>query len=378
MDNQTYILYVCHDRLKVAGAALSLLNLLEALNGTEFKPIILLRRGVVKDLFVKHGYECISFPYQLTLQRKSNPVVRCIRQFLDNIVNYLCILFVQWKLRKRRVSIVHSNSTSTDIGYYLAKVLHSKHVWHLREFLDLDFNTAPSKGWDDMYLKLNKSDYVIAITRSIFEHWKLSQNTNSEVLFDAVRSENDITINEIKRKTILFCAANLSDLKGANVAVEIFCKSRLFEDGYRLQMIGNCSDSYNQKLEDIARKYSCEGFVDFLGFQNNIKDYMVNAALFLMSSVNEAMGRVTIEAFFYGCPVLGHDTGGTSELIVDGENGFLYNSINEAVDKLKYMITNPILMKRIIKNAALHAKEEYSVESYRSKICRIYSSMIMK
>ena len=61
------ILFICHDRVKVAGAALSLLNLLESIDDNDYHPILLLRKGVVKDLFTEHGYECISFPFQLSL-----------------------------------------------------------------------------------------------------------------------------------------------------------------------------------------------------------------------------------------------------------------------------------------------------------------------
>ena len=369
------ILFICHDRVKVAGAALSLLNLLESIDDNDYHPILLLRKGVVKDLFTEHGYECISFPFQLSLTRNTSTIFRVVRKMIDALINYLCILYVAVRLRNRKIAIVHSNSTATDIGYYLSKKLNAKHVWHVREFLDLDFNTSPSKGWDDMYAKLGRSDYVIAITKKVYTHWHLDSYKNAVVLHDAVRSQNDVDFSDTKEKYILFCAAVLSDGKGANVAVELFCLSRLSREGYRLRIIGNYIDEYKEKLDKIAESYGEKGNIDYLGFQKDIKPHMLKATAFLMCSANEALGRVTIEAFFYGCPVLGHNTGGTAELIEDGINGYLYNDIDEAVIKLQQIISQKDHTLRLIQKAQQDAIEKFSNESYGIALARIYSAL---
>lgn len=376
MDNQKFVLYICHDRVKVAGAALSLLNLLDSISYTDYKAIVLVRKGIVKDLFVKHGYECITFPYQLTLSRKSNLIIRIFRQMVDRFINHICVLFVHWKLRKNRISIVHSNSTATDVGYYIAKKLRAKHVWHLREFLDLDFNTSPSKGWEDLYSKIFNSDFVIAITQNIYSHWHLEKCSHTKIMFDAVRSENEIVNIQQKDNYFVFCAATLGDGKGADVAVKIFCKSYLYKEGYRLMMIGSYTPDYKKKLDLIAEQFNQLDFIDYLGFQDDIKPFFIKASAFLMCSVKEALGRVTIEAFFYGCPVLGHNTGGTSELIDDGVNGYLYDNEEEGVRKLRMLVENKDKTLAVVNRATMYAKENFTIEGYGTKMCNIYNSIL--
>lgn len=376
MKTPINILYICHDRVKIAGAALSLLNLLESLDGTCYKPIVLVRKGVVRDLFTNHGYECISFPYQLTLARKTNIIKRKIRLMLDNLVNNLCVLYLAYKFKNNKISIVHSNSTATDIGFYIAKKLKAKHVWHLREFLNLDFNTSPSKGWDDLYGKIYRSDYVIAITQKIYAHWKLYNCSNAKIIFDAVRSKKDITYQPQKEKFIIFCAATLGDGKGADVAIKLFCLSELSTSGYRLKMIGSYTEDYKRKLDTIAAKYHQQDYIDYLGFKNDIAAYFVRASAFLMCSVSEALGRVTIEAFFYGCPVLGHNSGGTSELLKDGETGYLYDSEEEGARKLKLIIEKPQETQLIVQQAIKYAEQTFTTEVYGDKICNIYEYLL--
>lgn len=55
------------------------------------------------------------------------------------------------------------------------------------------------------------------------------------------------------------------------------------------------------------------------------------------------MGRTTIEAFWNGCPVLGRNTGGTPELIDNGETGFLFDSIEELSSLMQDIVKKTIL-----------------------------------
>ena len=373
MKDRINVLYICHDRVLMAGAVYSLINLMEATK-TVVNPIVLIRKGVVKDELQSRGYECITFPYQLNLRRKiKSPYIRHVRQILDDVINIVCVYYTKFMLKNRNVAIVHSNSSSVSIGPMIAKKLGAKHVWHIREFLDLDFGTSPSKGWQNLYDFIYKADYVIAITNAVFEHWHLERCIRSKVLYNAVRSINDVQLVESKEKYFLFCSTSLNDYKGADFAVTLFCKSCLYKEGYRLKLIGRYEREYKNKLDIIAMNYQQDPFIDYLGFQDDIKQYMLKASALLMCSLNEAMGRVTVEALFYGCPVLGHNTGGTKEILIDGENGYLYNNIDEALTKLRRIVECPQETSRIIRNGIESAKNNFSKEFYGDKILEIYN-----
>ena len=45
-----------------------------------------------------------------------------------------------------RIDIIHSNVSVGQLGYELSKSIGIPYVWHLREFIDKDFNCLPATG----------------------------------------------------------------------------------------------------------------------------------------------------------------------------------------------------------------------------------------
>ena len=100
---------------------------------------------------------------------------------------------------------------------------------------------------------------------------------------------------------------------------------------------------------------------------------MEKATAFLMTSVNEGLGRVTIEAMFYGCLVVARHTGGTLEFLKNGYNG-LYFDNDEQLSKILIKVSNKTPIE-IINNALKFAIENFSEERYGVRIKRLYSSL---
>ncbi len=62
---------------------------------------------------------------------------------------------------------------------------------------------------------------------------------------------------------------------------------------------------------------------------------MSRAIAFLMCSENEGLGRVSIEAMFYGCLVIGRNSGGTKDFVFDGKTGLLFNDMDGCVSAMQ-------------------------------------------
>ena len=87
------------------------------------------------------------------------------------------------------------------------------------------------------------------------------------------------------------------------------------------------------------------------------------ASGYLMCSKNEAMGRVTVEALFNGCPVIGYDGGGTPEIIKDGINGFLFKTPEQCAWAMQQVL-NPEISSRIIENGFDAVRDVYKRQMY--------------
>ena len=256
-------------------------------------------------------------------------------------------------------------------GFVIAKYLHCKHVWHLREFIDKDFHQKPFLGFWLLRRIIHTADATIPITCAVKKHWTTSEMKNVFQVFDAVKSKSMLLplVNQ-KEKYLLFCANMVSGYKGAMWAMQAFCKSRLNTEGYKLLFIGNCTLDYKEELVATARQAKMVDSIEFLGYCKHPTPYFQKATAFLMCSDNEAMGRTTIEAFWNGCPVLGRNTGGTPELVKNGETGYLFDTVEELANLMKNVVK--VDNSQIIKNARQFALQNFTEEGYGKKIEAVY------
>lgn len=372
------VLYICHSPYALGGAALSLYNLIKSVSDT-VDPIVLLQdKGATYDYFTERNIKCMVVKFKNDMR---NPcLVKHILGFVPKWILYTynnskCADKVVKLLSGTKIDIVHSNATVFTFGYLVAKRLKSKHVWHLREFQDIDFGIAPFTGWKNVKRKMYNSDAVISITSAVHNHWNMDKHKNGFVFWDAVRSKLDCINEQQKDKYIVHCAARLSEAKGTDKAIEAFGNSGLFMSGYRLKLIGLVDQKYKSLLQNIAKSYGCDKYVDYIGFCDDLKPILSRASAFLMCSKNEGLGRVTIEAMFYGCLVIGHRTAGTVEFMKDHINGFLYESTEECADILKSLPTLTDY-SAITSNAQQYVIEHFSEEEYGKNILKVYNSVL--
>ena len=117
------------------GANRSLLGTMEYMlkQGNKCFALIPEKRGVevkFEELGVEYaviGYRpCVWYPGYIGLP------------FLVNIVRMPQILRT---IKKWNVDLIHSNNSSHDIGMIAALLLRKKHVWHMKEIMELSYQT---------------------------------------------------------------------------------------------------------------------------------------------------------------------------------------------------------------------------------------------
>ncbi|MBQ0075752.1 MAG: glycosyltransferase [Bacteroidales bacterium] len=374
------VLYICNDYDMFFGASVSLMRMIHALRNDVHPIVLVYGGGDVQDYCIEHNIECIVHPffYMWDKPRKlktilHHPSKSTLYRYYK--LNNDCANYVADQLQGRHIDIVHSNSSITTVGIDIAKRLGVRHIWHVREFLDLDFHLDIFMGIPRLRRLINHADARVCISPAVAKHWRFKEE-NTHVIFNAIQSESEISYIERKEPYFLFCAGNLGGTKHADDAIRAFAASNLSNQGYKLKLVGGGSEEELAMLHTLAQQLYVVDYVEFCGYQHDVKEYFLHATAFLMMSENEAMGRVTVEAMFYGCPVIARNTGGSTGFIRNKENGYLFNSLNDCVFYMQLCAQGN--QESVIMSAQNTARELFTEEEYRNHIMRVYHHMLAK
>ena len=373
------VLYIDHCIGVPHGASRSLYDMILSLEKW-VEPIVLLHGyGELYNWLTDRKINCIVCNF--TSQMRDDRFWRFILLFIPTFfkrwwINRKCVNYVHHL--QLNLDLVHTNSIITDIGAKIAKKEHVAHVWHIREMIGkgTQINVFPFWGWNKLYNTLSKTNRTIAISKAVSDYYSLNKN-NTSIILDAVRSVNELEYVENKGNYFLFCSGSLAKNKGADDAMIAFCKSGLAQKGVRLKFIGR-SGAYRKKLDDIAEKNHVLQNIDYLEYQNDVRPFFLNALGFLMCSHHEALGRVSVEAMFYGCPVIARNDGGTVDFVKNRYNGLLFNNSDEMAFEMNEIYSNNKLAYMLSHNAMKTAAELFSIENYGKRIYDIYQEVIEK
>lgn len=111
-----------------------------------------------------------------------------------------------------------------------------------------------------------------------------------------------------------------------------------------LDIVGWCEEDYETRLEELQK----QSFVEFHGFQRDVKPFIRQAHAFVLPSYHEGMANTLLEAAAMGRPLLTSNIHGCLEAVEDGKTGFLCEARNaqSLVQQMERFINLPYEQKR--------------------------------
>ena len=112
--------------------------------------------------------------------------------------------------------------------------------------------------------------------------------------------------------------------KGVN---ELFKAMRMLrKDGINcsLDVVGG----YEENYESIIRRFEKEGWLNYHGFQDDVRPFIAHCHCFVLPSWHEGMANTNLECAASGRPVITSYIHGCLEAVVEGKNGFLCEKQN--------------------------------------------------
>ncbi len=116
-----------------------------------------------------------------------------------------------------------------------------------------------------------------------------------------------------------------------------------------------------------------------LHFERN-NDLEVNALqrlsdVVVQKSVREGFGLVVTEAMWKGQAVVGGNVGGIPQQIIDEENGFLVNDIEECADRVLYLLQNPRRAKEMGAKAQERVRQNFLITRHLKDYLRLFLNL---
>ena len=317
------------------------------------------------------------------------PRFKNLRELLSLIKRCIFVYRQDYKRLKNAVEklkpdIIHSNLSYTALGYCLARDLKIPHVWHVREYgdLDHDYRQFPTKA----RLQKKLSDCInktIFITDDIYRYY--GSPKNGCAIYDGVIKDPSVipVIKEEDNGYFLY-VGRLVQTKGVENLIKTFLRYTDTTDyPIPLKIAGKGSEEFEYTLRKICSEHNNGHLVEFLGYRSDVAELMSSARALIVSSKFEAFGFISAEAMYNGCPVIGHNVAGTmcqfdnGLSLVGSEIGFRYSDEDELLQSLMRLSrcsrSDLIPMLKKAQTTVLHF---YSAEKSADEVMKVYNQAI--
>lgn len=381
MCNKMRIIYIIHSTI-MGGATISFFNMI----------VPLMDKGVIPYIIVPYD-EPIDKDFNRLVSEKYIKVYKCtlsqsvliksgILKYMIQLLKLPIFMYRKMKsfieililVKKIKPDIIHTNTGVIHEGFAVAKFYGIPHVWHLREYQNLDFNMQILSSFSAFCNKLRQS-YVISITNDILNHFGLVGSPHATTIYNGIFSRNEVQPIDAKENYFL-CASRLSPEKGFNDIIKAFSEFLKKYKKYKLCIAGFGEKKYVEKLKLLTEEYGCSDKVEFIGFIQDVKPMMRKAKALLVASNFEGFGRMTAEAAFCGCIVIGRNTGGTKE-ILDYTGGMQFTNNEDFINKMEMVAKmEKEEYEEFVVEAQQKAVERYSIESNVEGIHLLYKQIL--
>lgn len=367
--NNIKVCFISHSS-GIAGAEKAFPKLLKGLQGKGLEIYVFLpEKGPIEQVLDRKEIEY----YVIKYGRWINSDKIFIKRIKRTIKNLLITFPLALKIKKLKCDVVYTNTSTIISGALAARLLGLPHIWHFREFGIEDYGFSYDLGQNISEFLLNHLSDLCPVNSIAVKnkYSKFIPESKLKVLYESYKKDEDeiqeeITFQPDKNSFNCIMIGTLHETKGHIDAINAIAILRTRGIPVKLIIVGTGNSEYKRKLDNLILSLNIKEEIIFLGYKNNPITILKKCDTLLMCSKSEAFGLVTLEAMENGIPVIGTNTGGTTELILDSYNGLLYSHGNysELAEKIYFYYINPSERKRYTENAIKHINSLLSPESY--------------
>ena len=132
-----------------------------------------------------------------------------------------------------------------------------------------------------------------------------------------------------------------------------------------------------EELQALSRELGIEDRTHWLGLVPDPTSLLQASDLFILSTVGEAFGLVLAESMACGVPVVGSESGGIPEVVVNGETGLLVPPLQPELfaDAIEQLGKDKEMWSRLSTQGIERVREQFSMEKTVNATIGIYESL---
>lgn len=381
MVETTNILFITHYP-GMYGANLSLCTLIKELRASyNIEPIVLLSsRGDICEFLEQNDIKYYVFHFYWWVNADSG-IFQKFLNYRKQIRNILSLSELLRELEQEKIDLIYSNSVTINIGVSLSRKLRCPHIWHLRETMQAyDFKYSIGNFLVKRVFAKGADRYIV-ISDFLFNSYK-----NYLPLIITKRIYNGVTLDVEDKSTNSFTTVLniaiigiLCDQKNqldALKALKILMTKEINQ--IKLHFIGGSKEEYLIAVKKYIVENELTENVIFYGHQKDVNRILSSMNVGLVCARDEAFGRASIEYMLHGMPVIASKSGANEELVLEGENGLLYElyQVEELAEKMIYFLDNPAMVQKMGTRARHYATSNFSSAQNTDAIYQVIEELV--
>jgi galacturonosyltransferase len=344
------------------------------------------RKELIKEL-LKEGYEVyISLPYDEKVEIMKSWGCHYIetkvdRRGINPIKDFMLLMhyfFILIKIKPKAVlSYTIKPNLYGGIACRLLKIPNLKNITGLGSGFAkgklftkfLVFLYRISHKDEDITFFQNQEDMTALVDRRIIkENYQLIPGSGVNLAEYEFKSyPND------KNSTFLFIGRIMKE-KGIDHFLEAakFIKKKYPNTNF--EVIGFVEDT-DLHYKELLKELHDDGFIRYLGYQNNVIPFIENAHCLIQPSYSEGLSNVLLESAAIGRALIASDIHGCKETIDEGENGFTFEvkNTNHLIGQIENFLSLSQFEKELM---GLHSRKKIENEFDRRTVVSMYMKKI--
>ena len=216
---------------------------------------------------------------------------------------------------------------------------------------------------------IKKSVLIASSNSELNEIRKIIKNSPSHLVENAVTDEYlDLIPHQKKHKNIIHVGGirvQKDPESFAIIAKKVMQKNK----DIKFTWVGDGDKKSKKQLMEVG--------IEVTGWlpTSDVKNRLLNSTLYLSTARWEAMPLSLLEALACGLPIVASNCAGNVDILENKDLGFIFESIDEAVEKIIFLMNNHSEIKRLSSNATDISNKWFNVKRYYKEINSIVKKM---